>query len=325
MKIAHVAIATPGRCGLYETTRELVAAERAAGVDARIVDPQPTRFHPGAEDRGVPLEAIPWAAEADVIADHSGIDVDGLRDLPGPFIYVNHGRPAASFRQERAGRAPAMSYWYRRGRDPRYKAVVTFWREHVPALTAMWSQPVTAITPPVDLERWTPEGPRAMLPGRGPHIVIADMWRDDVDPFPCVVAFATFAATTPATLHLYGVPADRRGLDPWLAILRERGQLGTVAGWVSDLAPVYRAADLLISPHHIWTRALREAMACGCRILRDVWTADVLTIGDIRWALLHPQSNPRALAEADFNPTDTARGFLDVVASVLAGEPAGVA
>ena len=26
MKLSHVAIATPGRCGLYETTRELVAA-----------------------------------------------------------------------------------------------------------------------------------------------------------------------------------------------------------------------------------------------------------------------------------------------------------
>jgi hypothetical protein len=50
MKLAHIAIVTPHRAGLYETVRDLVAAERAAGVDAVIVDPNTQN-----EDRGVPI------------------------------------------------------------------------------------------------------------------------------------------------------------------------------------------------------------------------------------------------------------------------------
>ena len=38
MKIAHIVHVTPGACGMYETARDLVIAERAVGIDARLVD-----------------------------------------------------------------------------------------------------------------------------------------------------------------------------------------------------------------------------------------------------------------------------------------------
>jgi hypothetical protein len=140
MKIAHLAIATPGRCGLYETTRELVEAERKLGYDAVIVDPAPTQFHPAdGEDRGVPVLKEEGALDADVIVNHSGCS-GALERLDKPFVLVAHGRPMHSFIFERDGGSPVYSYWYRKNQDQRYRAVVTFWPEHVPLLRVMFTR-----------------------------------------------------------------------------------------------------------------------------------------------------------------------------------------
>ena len=40
MKVCHAAVVTPNRCGLYETTRELVAGLR--GVAYVVIFPEPT-------------------------------------------------------------------------------------------------------------------------------------------------------------------------------------------------------------------------------------------------------------------------------------------
>ena len=61
MKVAHLAIITPRKCGLYETTRELVKGLREIGVDSRLVDPAPARnpiMWKGTEDRGVPVVTL---------------------------------------------------------------------------------------------------------------------------------------------------------------------------------------------------------------------------------------------------------------------------
>jgi glycosyltransferase involved in cell wall biosynthesis len=319
MRIAHVAIATPGMCGLYETTRELAAAERELGVDARIVDPQPTPFHPGEEDRGVPMADTSFLAKADVVADHSGIDKLGLERRRRPIVYVNHGRPASSFAMERNGGPPALSYWYKRDRDKRYRVVTTFWPEHVPYLEGIWSNtPVRAVSPPTDLERWSPGPTPYDFAGQGGdiNVVIADMWRDDVTPFPCIAAFLKFGEENPtARLHLYGLPDDRSGIEVFLQVLRDRGQLGVAQGHARALEVVYRAADLVISPQRIYTRTLRESMACGAQVVsgRDADPADLCAFVEaMEDRLSHPRDT-RSEAESLFDPVQTATQFLEVV------------
>lgn len=320
MKIAHVAIATPGKAGLYETTRDLVAAERALAADARIVDPAPTRFHPGKDDRGVPIAPLEWAAEADVLVDHSGLHVPELRDLDKPIVYVAHGRPYASFWAERSGKPPVLSYQYQCGRDPRYRAVVTFWPEHVPNLEALWGDvPVYVVHPPADLNAWSPGPTSYDFDGRGgsPNVVIADMWRDDLDPFPAMTAFAVFARTfRDARLHCYGLPADRKGIDVLLRVLRERGNLGVAAGWVKGLLHVYRAADLVVTPHRIATRTVREAMATGCQVVsgRDADPFDAHAFAESMAERLVAPKDTRGEAERSFDARESARQFLEVVA-----------
>ena len=72
MRVAHMVVITPGRCGLYETTRELVAGLFRAGVDSRMVDPtkETNKLHPGGDnDRCAPIADMEWALKADIIAD----------------------------------------------------------------------------------------------------------------------------------------------------------------------------------------------------------------------------------------------------------------
>jgi glycosyltransferase involved in cell wall biosynthesis len=176
---------------------------------------------------------------------------------------------------------------------------------------------------PVNLEKWCPGPTSYDFAGKSgsPNVIITDMWRDDVDPFTCLAAFAVFSKIqTKAKLHVYGLPRDRRGIAVYLRSIQDRGQLGVAQGWAKGLENVYRAADLLISPHRIYTRALREAMACGCQVISgknahsDHLEAFVKAMSR---RLLNPHDT-RKEAEHLFNPKKTAKQFLEVVNHIYA-------
>ena len=140
MKVAHAAVVTPRRCGLYETTREVVVGLRALGVDSRIIDPtgEKNTLHPGTDDdRGAPLADVGFAHEADVLVSHSGLGE--LEDIGKPIIHVAHGRPKSSFLTETTGGTPIYSYGYHKNKEKKFRAVVTFWPEHVPYLRSIYA------------------------------------------------------------------------------------------------------------------------------------------------------------------------------------------
>ena len=310
MKLAHIAIITPGRCGLYETTRELVAALRERGVDSRICDPLKPQE---GEDRGALFADLDWAEKADLLINHSGLG-DRMEATSVPVVHVLHGRPRNSFLLELGGKTPIYSYHHHKNGDARWKAIVTFWPEHEPYHRVMWPDtPIHVVQPCVDLERWTPDG----LSGYAWHgmggkfnVVVTDAWRQDIDPFNAVNAFALEARKrTGWKLHLYGVSKQ---LGPWAPLLKriqDDGNLGQVAGWVSGLDNVYRAADLLITPHTINTRAVREAMACGCPVQRINCDLRTATITE---SYKDARQDARKVAETMFNPAVTARQFKEI-------------
>lgn len=319
MKLAHVAICTPGRCGLYETARELVAAERALGYDARMVDPRPTQFYPGeGDERGALIAGKEFVNEADVILDHSGCD--GTTDsIDKPHILVAHGRPESSFLSEKSGGAPVYSYHYRLDGTAKYRGVVTFWRQHVGALEVMFRQtPVRCVPPPVDLQAWHPDGARHDFGGKAGvlNAVITDAWRDDVDPFHAVNAVALAARQIPGLrLHIYGKQGGDKGWPALLKRLGDDGTIGQVQGWTKGLANVYRAADLLVTPHRILTRTVRESMACGLQHVVCSGESAGVDAGSVVAALQSPTSRQqvRQQAEAVLNPLNTAKMFLAAV------------
>ena len=114
MKLAHTAVVTPGRCGLYETTRELVVALRALGVDSRICDPTSETVHD--EDRGARMASMAWARKADIVVNHSGLGPD-LEKTGQPIVHVDHGHPRSTSLIEMGGGTPLYRYHYHKNKD----------------------------------------------------------------------------------------------------------------------------------------------------------------------------------------------------------------
>lgn len=325
MRLAHVALVTPHRCGLYETVRETVAAIRALGQDSRIYDPrEPSKqvYHPGgAEDRGAVFADRAFLESADMIVDHSGCD-GSTDNLQTPHILVAHGRPRHSFNSERDNGPPIYSYHYRLNRTQKYKAVVTYWPEHVLHHRVMFpNKPVRSVPACVDLKAWSDKGPTSYDFGgkRGEYnAVLTDAWRDDVDPFESLNAAILVARELPGLrIHVYGKPADaQKGWGALLNQAKDDGSLGEVCGWINGLDQVYRAADVLVTPNQIATRAVREAMACGCPVVRA--TGDVATVPRMVHAARHGRSDEiRKDAERLFNPLNTAKAFIAIAEGCL--------
>ena len=329
MKVAHVAVVTPHRAGLYETTRDLVAAERAAGVDARIVDPvTPTET----TDRGVPIVTESWAAECDVMVNHSGISKQ-LDALQLPIIHVLHGRPHSSFLLEQSGKIPVYTYLTTIRTDPRYKIFLTFWPEFIPYWsTILPNEKLHTLTPPVDLDHWTPNGPTGYaFHGHKAkvNVVCTSMWRQDETPYHIINAFHLFALRNPgAKLHIYAAP--QKG-GAWAALrqaLQEKGMLGEIQPMVEGLENVYRAAQVAITPHHIATRSVREPLACGCNVVMAPGNRYTPFVADpqdldayarqIQRAVEYPAANRRT-AQAFFDPADTAAQMIYVLKQVTDG------
>lgn len=269
MRVAHVAVVTPHRAGLYETTRDLVAAERRAGLDARIIDP--IKEPEITEDRGVPIVGPGFAKECRVVVNHSGLNKE-LNRLALLMIHILHGRPHSSFLLEQAGKVAVYSYVSRIRNDPRFKLFVTFWAEFLPYWAMVLpGEKLRAVAAPVDLEEWTPDGPAGydFHGHRGRiNVVCASMWREDETPYHIINAFRIFAARTAgARLHVYAAPRTGGAWEVLKRALQEQGLLGEVAGMVTGLDNVYRAADVAITPHRIATRSVREALACGCNVV----------------------------------------------------------
>ena len=121
-----------GLCGQYRTVKDLVKAEREAGLDARIID-----FHMLSktehkwESRRIEgSEDIEWAKEADVYIRHTFVPKE-YRDLGKPIIMCCHGRPESTFRLSRSGQIKLHHEFENCFKNDLYKAFVSFWPEYI--------------------------------------------------------------------------------------------------------------------------------------------------------------------------------------------------
>ena len=85
--------------------------------------------------------------------------------------------------------------------------------------------------------------------------------------------------------------------------------MGMVVGWAKGLEHVYRAADCTITAHQIDVRTVREAMACGCPVVR---ITDIENTG-VDAALKSDRNYIRKQAEQRFNPETTAKQFREIL------------
>jgi SAM-dependent methyltransferase len=158
--------------------------------------------------------------------------------------------------------------------DYRYKGWITFWEEHKIFHSLKVPEDRLYYVPAmVDLEEYNPEGVKVKfgekhkeLDGR-PNIIIADMWRHDMTPYTMLYAAAHFQKKycPEAKVQIFGVPEKK--CDSLIHLMKDNGVIGNMMHAVKPMSNVYRGGDLLITPHGIATRIVRESLACGLPII----------------------------------------------------------
>lgn len=274
MKVVHFGVFTPHGSGQFSTIIDLIKAERQQGIDAYFVDC-------GRDHKAVcrvnfvyddiicsdPMEAF----DADVLVRHSVIPPE-IEALEKPSLMMLHGRPENSFLLEFQEKLPIYSIVYDRKFKKHYKAFVTFWKP----FKFHWelfveNHKVFYVPAMVDIKKYSPGGKKFDFGPKGgrPNIVCVDIWREDTTPYNVMHAAMKFIKErcSQGRLHVFGLPANVKILDQYIGVLGQNRLIGHAWGKVDFLDEVYRAADILVTPHVIATRVVREAMACGCPIV----------------------------------------------------------
>lgn len=270
--VAHFAAFCPNVTGQYATVKDLIKAERSVGIDAQFIatsinNKRIANIETEKKKDGWLESCNPeWAKKADVIMRHSCIP-DKYKSLGIPIIMCLHGRPESTFIIEFVGLMKIYKLISEVREDSRYKGWITFWEEHrFFHEQKLPKDRIYYVPAMVDLDEYNPKGKRVNFTG-SPKILIADMWRHDTTPYTMLYAAAKFKEQycPESEVHVVGVPEKKA--DSLIRLMKKNGVITNMTHRVKPMSNVYRGADLLITPHNIATRVIREALACGLPVV----------------------------------------------------------
>lgn len=278
MKIAHFAAFSPNLSGMYATVKDLIRAERLQGIEAEFidygVDNQGKTFSKvGYQDEDIVSVSPDWAyKEADILIRHSML-TEPIARVGIPLIMAMHGRPEYSYMLEHYGQSPVMKIMCNHETDAKYAAYISFWEEHELFWSLMMPERKVHYLPSVvNLKKFNPDGEKytsTKWSGK-PNILICDIWREDITPLNAILAAAKFKQKycPESKIQLFGLPSAGKGfISEFAERLNIAGLIGEANSIVPFLDTVYRGADILVTPHHIATRTIREALASGLPIV----------------------------------------------------------
>jgi len=269
MKVVHFADFNPNASGQYETVKDLIKAERHAGINAEFVDfghKNKPESRIGLKDEHIETVNLETIKDADLILRHSDIP-KVVKEAGIPIVLCLHGRPENSFLLEYYDGPPIISLVNSIKNDPRYKGFITFWPEYIFHWSLLSGNKVHYVPAPVDCEKYNCNGKRYDLKEKSgkPNIMIVDRWREDSTPFNLLFAAKRFKDKycKDVKVHLYGIPKGKR-----IGFINSLHDIfGDVSMPVKGLEYVYRSMDILITSHNIATRVIREGLASGLPIV----------------------------------------------------------
>lgn len=325
MKVAHFGEFAPHRCGLYHTMKDLIKAERGEGIDAHFIDciaeNKIGKCHPGGKKDGwLTTSDVKVAKDADLLVRHTIIPNE-LENCGIPLMLAIHGRPESSLLMDEHKVVPVIEAFFNKGQDERYKAFFTFWKEHMPFWRYIIPENKLHYVPAmVDLMEWRPGKVKPFDLGKhagSPNILICDIWRDDVTPFPEVMAVAKFIKENcpEGRLHIAAAPTGNGAQIFWRA-LRKTGVLGYAVGQTKDIKELYEAADVIVTPHKMATRIVREGLATGTSVINKDslgnWWENFQRFGAKQLSV-----NARQSAEKRFNIKQAGVAVVEIFKKVL--------
>lgn len=275
MRIAHWSIWGPNRSGMYETTKDIVLAQRELGIDCGFIDAQT-----GATltQGSFITDSYHYADIADVYAMHLAIPQPYLLDGTPTAIFL-HGHPLYSMQTE--------LYGLERENDKPFSTILNLMnRTERTWFVSMWEQEQGAYWSALDGmrgrlrfvprgiefgDRWTPDGDRRDLDG-SPCIVIADQFRLFKDALSVLFGALAYWRRNPrARVYLFAMPPEnsqpRIALDRWTVSSELHRMIGGVSEVVDYLPEVFRRADVVLTTVTGESRVALEAQACGCPVV----------------------------------------------------------
>ena len=287
MKIAHFAKFGPNQAGISGTAIDMVMAERKAGIDSILIDYDGKKPCMVGLTSGEVVTVGPSKAhDADIIVRHSAIP-PSIEALNKPQVMCLHGRPEYTFLLHHGPKKMAVIDEYLKcAKDPRYRGFINFWKEHQAYIERLLPGTKIDFVPAmVNMETYNPDGMRYEYgkDGGSPNILICDMFREDVSPFAVLMAAAEYCRkyNPKAKINIYGL--QRQNENPVKVLidnLKAEGIVNQAKPLTKDMDMVYRANDILVTPHRIATRVIREALASGLPIVAGMgcpytkWAAD---------------------------------------------------
>jgi FkbM family methyltransferase len=193
---------------------------------------------------------------------------DSFHTSGKPIVFAMHGRPDSSVRLDAADIVPVVRAFAGKAADCRYKAFITYWPEHI----AVWEKIIPKsklflVSAMIDIEAHRkPVEPFDFGKYKGrPNLLIADVWREDVVPVDVLFAAERFVKRTPgAKVHIIGLPKEyMKAMMPFFSSMRQSGALGLISGQTTNIYSIYAASDIVLTPHVIATRIVRESLARG--------------------------------------------------------------
>lgn len=273
----------PNGNGTYEAARDMAVADALSGHEVHVIDTG-TKLdgkeyevgRAGKKDLRGGIEIVSSdpveAVGADIFIAHAGMPASWVEGK-APIVWMLHGRPAACFRHEQVHeKSDAFTVLQSIANWPKVKRMVTFWTHHVKYWETFIPKEklVCLDSPPVDERRFNTEGEVydfGSLNGKV-NILIADTCREDIDLYEIAHGAIEFARRkTGAKFHFFSMNTEHRMWGIVFQALSDLGGLGEIQGRHKKITDVYRAADIVLSPHKITTRVISEALCCGTPVI----------------------------------------------------------
>jgi len=283
MKIAHWSSFAPSRSGLYEAAKDLVLAERAAGIDALFMNmsiediEQHKAKCPGGRIDEANLNPSDWEAakDAKIWVIHRGIPASMLEESKKHYLIMAiHGAPEHMMMHDIENSGNVQSFNSHINMVNNYDRSVAL-NEHDYRIWQMYAPPekLVHIDDSIDVTRFSPDGYAWEFTGE-PSILHADVSRNIKLPFTLFWAMGKIYESIPeARLQMYGLPFAEintfRNMMVRAQNIHLLGTLESVQMITSDLRPMMRGSDIGVNPNlsGVRSRVTMEMMACGLPVV----------------------------------------------------------
>ena len=283
MKCAHFSSFAPHRSGLFEAAKDLVLAERAAGIDSMFInmsvaDPEKHIADcPGGRLDEGQLNPSTWeeAKDAHIWVVHRGIPAGLVEEAKKHYtIMAIHGGPEHMVMYDIENSGNKQSFNSHINMINNYSKAVAL-NEHDFQIWKLYANPgqVVLIEDSIDVSRYSPEGYAWEFHGL-PAILYADISRNIKLPFTLYWAMAGIHKKLPAArLEMYGLPfAEINTFRNTMVRAHDITLLGTLESVqliTSDLRPMMRGAHIGVNPNlsGVRSRVTMEMMACGLPVV----------------------------------------------------------